>query len=446
MNDNTNLRVGIISDVHILSDESIENFEKALRFFDESKVDAVLIPGDIADLGMLEQLELAGIVWNKVFPGDVAADGRKVEKLFIYGNHDIDGVNMGGTKNKFPDIRDRFDRAIFHRRAECWEKVFNEPYAPIYAKTIKGYTFVMAHFDNAYNQPGLREFLANLAPTLDKNKPFFYAQHEHPLHTVFSPYSDALDCGETTDILSQYPNCIAFSGHSHYPLTDEKSIWQGAFTSVNAASGRYIMTLSGRENSVGCFEPPYGTHRCYPIDPVDSVHALVMEVCDDKVILKRHEVLTNLSLGDDWVIPIGANAPKPYSYEERAKTSPVPEFPKDACVTIERIPGGPTVWDGDEERIVVSFPTAPATQAGNVRACDYAVAVEYFDWDFSDTYATKRAYSPAIYKPEACDTAPVRCPFALSELPPHKKFRFAVRPVNAFGGKGNPIYSDILSL
>ena len=44
------------------------------------------------------------------------------------------------------------------------------------------------------------------------------------------------DKGIATKTLSNYPNAIAFSGHSHYSLTDERSIWQGAFTSIGQSS------------------------------------------------------------------------------------------------------------------------------------------------------------------------------------------------------------------
>ena len=42
-----NLRVGILSDIHVTALSNADWFEKALRYFDERKVDAVLVTGDL---------------------------------------------------------------------------------------------------------------------------------------------------------------------------------------------------------------------------------------------------------------------------------------------------------------------------------------------------------------------------------------------------------------
>ena len=39
----------------------------------------------------LEELELCARIWFETFPDDKAPDGRHVERLFVYGNHDASG-------------------------------------------------------------------------------------------------------------------------------------------------------------------------------------------------------------------------------------------------------------------------------------------------------------------------------------------------------------------
>ena len=51
-----------------------------------------------------------------------------------------------------------------------------------------------------------------------------------------------------TDTLSAYPNAVAFSGHSHWTLNDERSIWQGAFTAVSVPSLSCTGVMDGYEN------------------------------------------------------------------------------------------------------------------------------------------------------------------------------------------------------
>ena len=82
---------GVISDIHVTTPESTAAFRKALAYFRDRKVDAVVVAGDLSDWGLKSGLKYVADAWNSVFPGDRAPDGRKVEKLFCTGNHDYDG-------------------------------------------------------------------------------------------------------------------------------------------------------------------------------------------------------------------------------------------------------------------------------------------------------------------------------------------------------------------
>ena len=86
-----NISVGVISDIHVTTPESTAAFRKALAYFRDRKVDAVVVAGDLSDWGLKSGLKYVADAWNSVFPGDRAPDGRKVEKLFCTGNHDYDG-------------------------------------------------------------------------------------------------------------------------------------------------------------------------------------------------------------------------------------------------------------------------------------------------------------------------------------------------------------------
>ena len=77
------LRFGVASDLHITDWASTEIFRQALRWFCDQAVDAVMIPGDLTDHGLMPQLENVARSWREVFPDDRAPDGRSVEKLFI---------------------------------------------------------------------------------------------------------------------------------------------------------------------------------------------------------------------------------------------------------------------------------------------------------------------------------------------------------------------------
>lgn len=49
-------------------------------------------------------------------------------------------------------------------------------------------------------------------------------------------------------ILSKYPQAVVFSGHSHFPLGDPRSIHQNIYTSVNDGSTTYSEVEPGVVN------------------------------------------------------------------------------------------------------------------------------------------------------------------------------------------------------
>ena len=97
-----NLTFGILTDIHLKQSGTSFNgqamFRKALEWFRDQGVDAVAVCGDMADTGMLAELQAVAQTWSDVFPNDAAPDGRHVERLFIYGNHDYGGTSTGSIR------------------------------------------------------------------------------------------------------------------------------------------------------------------------------------------------------------------------------------------------------------------------------------------------------------------------------------------------------------
>ena len=242
-----NVSFGVMSDVHIQKPGDEEHLLNALRFFCERRVDGVMVAGDIADQGRISQLKIFADAWYAVFPDDKGIDGQKVEKLFIYGNHDIWGFSWG-TKDD-PELAKRDGIGYEGNPAKVWEELFHEPYSEFWIKNVKGYSFIGGHWTKKDNFDGLDAFLKAHEKELDPSKPFFYTQHAHPKDTCYGSWAWGHDNGSSTKALSRFPNAVAFSGHSHYTLTDDRSVWQGAFTSINTASMKYSsLDYSLRDN------------------------------------------------------------------------------------------------------------------------------------------------------------------------------------------------------
>ena len=468
-----NLRVGILSDVHVNSERPADNLERALRYFDQRKVDAVLIAGDLVVWNRYSEFKLMAETWFKVFPDDRRSDGVKVERLFITGNHDVDGFAYPGAKYK--SVSEAKKDGFFFHREEYWREFFHEDYKSVSVKTVRGYPFVLRNWLSVLGPGGERhplglaagcnpeenrveEFLASL--DLPKDRPFFYAQHEMPNDTVNASWlvkgerwNNGHDDGTSTKFLSKYPNVIAFSGHSHNSLTDEMSIWQGAFTAVNCSCNcGYVFTAPGRENGWACddfhLDPPL---EMPPIDIHKVNQGLVMEVYDDAVVLERHEFRHGHRLGPDWVIPTGPNAVRPFTVGARLMAAKKPAFPAKAEVEVWQGEGfgrnaaGTGVAKEKHAQVFVSFPAVRTADGSPVRAWDYSVRAELVAGDVVKTLCERRVFSEGIFYSEEDETKPVVCAFNRKDLPAKssskQKVRFVVTPRSCWGVEGDSVAS-----
>ena len=377
------LRFGVVSDIHIVRpglDEKIESvaivltFRHTLEWFRSQGVDAVVIAGDLADHGLSCQLEAVEQTWQSVFPGGKLPNGNRVERVFVYGNHDWEGWCYGDFADRiYPDKAERDRNILCLDYGAWWERVFHEPYSPIYMKEVKGFRFIGSHWEVPAGKWGwgaackaqerIVPFLDKHRHELDPSLPFFYVQHPHLKDTCYGSWAWGHDTGEVTQCLSAFPNAVAISGHSHYSLTDERSIWQGAFTSVGAGSLSHTGLPSdehpptGYENastdpdSVEGARPYNATKLMDKMKTDDCRQGMLWSVYADSMVVKRREFLSDRDLGGDWVMPLATAEKPPFSFANRAQKFRAPSFGKGAKITVERITAknrGGTSADGKE--------------------------------------------------------------------------------------------------
>ena len=444
-----NLKLGVLSDIHFTVPEAHagsyaeecqllnpECFRKALEWYRDQKVDGVVIAGDLADNGLVRQLEYVAKVWNDVFPKNRRPDGAPVEKLFVYGNHDIDGGDWECTLDRYPG-----ERAVGHDPAAAWELAFDEPYKPFWHKRVKGYSFLGANWAPKSGVGGegrdpapehgeeLRGFLRREIPTTDPSKPFFYIQHPHLKNTCYGTWAWGHDHGIATEELSNHPNAIALSGHSHYPLSDERSVWQGAFTSIGTASLYMIDLPEGRENGTPSWMPAQ-----MPVLREPVRQAMLFTLYGNTLVIDRRELTTMTKVGPDWVVPVGGTR---YAFETAAAKLPRPAFPKGAKIAFS------DPFDGKDRRGTALRQrrlvwTAARCDEDASRAFDYEVTVETPTADVTKSLV-KRVYSKNFWRPPEYDREDVECVFAENELLSGWPFTVSVRAVNCYGAKSEPL-------
>ena len=450
------LKFGVLSDVHCQYRAFTDTLERAFAWFRDHGVDAVVIAGDIADMGMYEELRFVADCWNRVFPNGLAPDGRKVEHLFVTGNHDVAGRVPTWTNNATwqsyycGDIEEMKRHNLCTRRggiAAAWEECFGEKYEKISRRTVKGYDFILSHWDTWSGVDGLEDYFRKVGPTLDASKPFFYVQHPHPKSTVYGEWAWGADDGRSTRALSAFPNAVAFSGHSHFSLTCEKSIWQGAFTSIGTATlAAAEDDYGGREES-GAF-PGEQVHVPVIGGRANGKQGLLVTVCDDFVTVERHDFVYGKSLGEPWVFtaPVDPSAPK-YAFAAHAAAEGAPQFAADAKVTVAEGGACDRCRGKSAAHVTVRFPVP--RPAGGVRAYDFEVALEARVNNVVKPFRVKRTMCRTSYLGAEMEAAEAECLFAAAELPPVKcgkwqqrGYRFRVTPYSSLGAAGNPIYSD----
>ena len=110
---NPRLVFGAVSDTHLRTSANGKGPSRnwpdkylvaAFKYFRDQNVDAVVNCGDMAHRGQVLEQEFHAAAWQKVFPDNRAPDGHVVEKLFVNGNHDVEGGDYGDfVKKAFPD-------------------------------------------------------------------------------------------------------------------------------------------------------------------------------------------------------------------------------------------------------------------------------------------------------------------------------------------------------
>jgi hypothetical protein len=357
------LTFGVVSDVHIAMERggkklnktyTTETFRDTLTRFRDAGVDAVVIAGDMAHFGVGPELLALGRVWDEIFPGNRAPDGRLVEKVFVTGNHD-NGKNR--AKKIFTDPKVLAENTFSLDPKKWWDLAFHEEWQPIYAKSVKGYSFVGVNWvigdcrgaEEKFNL-AIPDWYAKNGAALDPSRPFFHVQHPHPKGTVHGPTVWGQDNGLSTKALMNYSNAISFSGHSHTSLTDERSIWQGGFTSVGCGTLRNVSLAVPGVGAAPTGHENYKTSDKLPPE-VDAQKAMAMtgrfgcrqeqvvRVFGDHVRFSRTESITGQSYGDDLVMPLPAAEKKPFDYKMREAKAMAPEFPAGATLKVSRVKG-----------------------------------------------------------------------------------------------------------
>lgn len=317
------LRFSALSDVHFKKDPACveaDRFRRSMQFmYDYSSkqsyknFDAMLVAGDVSDHGWDEEL----LLFKKIMDEGIK---EGTETIVCMGNHEF----IAGNKPR-------------------WEEIFERPANKVY--DVKGFKFVALSPEKGTCRDG--DFLYALdwfdksisEACANSDKPVFTFQHYHVTPTVYgSRGEDNWGTKDLYETLQKYPKVIDFSGHSHYPINDPRSIWQGRFTALGTGTLSYF-EMGGEGGKYNKF--PQGFH--------DAAQLYVVEVRkDNTVCIKPYDLITNTFFDVVYLINPGAIGEYAYT-DERYKTSVAPAWAADAKAACTKL---------EADYAVVEFPQA----------------------------------------------------------------------------------------
>lgn len=352
--ENASFKVAVISDTQLPpteealknNDTYLQNLKNALTVIKNNHVDMILFAGDIGDLGTRFAFQTYADAIDEIF-----GDDKPIIQT-IMGNHDY------WNKDAFS--------AVNHIKA--FKEIMGE--SPWTHYVVNGYHFIGAS-PNYGSMTGAYKITSKwLDKELEKasadseGKPIIVMTHNQPKNTSYG----SEDWGDTTidAVLSKYPNVIDFSGHVHYSLLDERSIWQGGYTVINTQSLSYTELEQGKEN---------GT---IPPNADSTPMGYIMDFSDNAIDIHRINFADG-NMGTEeksdmlWSFSLPYENNKKYSFESRKADNKAPVM-KDAQ-------GIATV---NKDKVVLSF--AAGTDDDFVHS--YKVLIDDSDekYFFSDFY------------------------------------------------------------
>ena len=302
------LRFIACSDLHFKVDVPTEpeRFEKGIKlayaYAEESaynKIDAVYFIGDFANRGSEGEMRLVKEYADKCIKPQTA-------QVYMLASHEFFS----------PDKQEGAIKRL--------KTIFGQ--VPDQHRVFNGYHFISVSTENGCRigeekKEWIKEQLRYAAAD-DPFRPIFFFQHPHLTNTVYGSICWGED--DIISILMDYPQIIDFSGHSHAPINDPRSIHQKYFTSVGTGSLSYF--------ELDEFDLLYGT---IPPDKDQCAQFHIVEVfADNSVLIKPFDILSGEFFNDGYYIKKPWD-PASFEYtDKRYRDAADPSFGDGAAVDL----------------------------------------------------------------------------------------------------------------
>ena len=216
-----------------------------------------------------------------------------------------------------------------------------------------------------------------------KRRPFFVFQHPHLTDTVYGSINWGND--DIISILTDYPQVIDFSGHSHAPINDPRSIHQKYFTSLGTGTISYL--------ELDEFDFMYGT---IPPDCHECSQFYIVEVDENNAVrILPFDILTEQFFHEGYMLNT-CWEPESFEFTEaRALTEAKPFFTSDFSCSYSL---------SSEHMLQITFPQA---KTEGYRVNSYTVVLRNSGGDI----LAQKKISSSYYRNTMPETLSVEIPF-----------------------------------
>ena len=356
------VRFVVFTDSHNRNDNVANAIDTAYRLFDNDGVypgvDAFVNLGDFSSVG--------GEVDYKNFAETLKEHVREETQMInIHGNHEFKDDNYRAYFLKYFDQDPNLVTEINGFSCIAFSGV----------RSLTEWTFTpesLVWLDNAISD----------AQKTAGGKAVFVFQHPHIWGTVYPSafWSDP----QLSPLFLKHPGIVDFSGHSHFPLNDPRSIYQSTYTAVGCGA---MATFELDKN---------GIPGKYPDGFDKAAQICVVEADNDgSVRIRGYDVFSGTCICDYYIADVNDQSTYSYTQINRYAHDKAPTFAADTKASARKNENGE--W-------VISFNEATAAEGYVVHSYKLTVFDDKGLPVFSDTFVND------YYVFDDDDTADCRIP------------------------------------
>jgi len=352
------VRIIAFTDTHNENENVAKAILQAYTLFDNDEnykgVDAFFGLGDFSSIGTLGDYEN----FVKVLKENVREDTICINVL---GNHEMKTENC----------------------TELFEEAFGHDINTV--TDVNGFTCIGFSGERFLTEwtvtPGSLSWLDNAieeAEAAAGDKPVFVFQHPHPFGTV---YGSTIWCNPGLNLVfAGHNKVVNFSGHSHFPMNDPRSINQNTYTSVGVgAMARFELD---KDYIIGQ----------HPAGYEDATQFCVIEADEDgSVRIRGYDVLSETFFCDYYIENVNDRSTFAYTYKNMKAHDTAPVFPADSVAKAIKNENGDYVVSFTqavpaEGYIVHDYKVVLADESGKTVFVEHFLS-DYFIINDDDTFS-----------------------------------------------------------